>query len=246
MIKIILFVFLGSIFSQDEYLRVIQATSYTDWIYYSFESHSILDCNSDGSNCEGAFDWDIAFQRKHMRTNSGMAGTGNGGAYVNTSLLWTNEWAETNSVPDNIFWQEDTLMNDFYDIISHTYVYGVKNPALNYWGFFDSQILYPTNYVMFVKSSNGQDVVKFWAYDYYENRIRGVISFRYQTGFGANDIITGDLNYDGNVNINDVIIIIDIILNYDLNNNNDFSDLNNDNFVDILDVLILINIILMN
>ena len=99
---------------------------------------------------------------------------------------------------------------------------------------------------MFVKSSNGQDVVKFWAYDYYENRIGGVISFRYQTGFGANDIITGDLNYDGNVNINDVIIIIDIILNYDLNNNNDFSDLNNDNFVDILDVLILINIILMN
>ena len=246
MIKIIIFVFLGSIYSQDEYLRVIQATSYTDWIYYSFESHSILDCNIDGSNCEGAFDWDIAFQRKHMRTNSGMAGSGNGGAYVNTSLLWTNEWAETNSVPDNIFWQEDTLMNDFYDIISHTYVYGVKNPALNYWGFFDSQILYPTNYVMFVKSSNGQDVVKFWAYDYYENRIGGVISFRYQTGFGANDIITGDLNYDGNVNINDVIIIIDIILNYDLNNNNDFSDLNNDNFVDILDVLILINIILMN
>ena len=246
MIKIIIFVFLGSIYSQDEYLRIIQATSYTDWIYYSFESHSILDCNNDGSNCEGAFDWDIAFQRKHMRTNSGMAGSGNGGAYVNTSLLWTNEWAETNSVPDNIFWQEDTLMNDFYDIISHTYIYGVKNPALNYWGFFDSQILYPTNYVMFVKSSNGQDVVKFWAYDYYENRIGGVISFRYQTGFGANDITMGDLNYDGNVNINDVIIIIDIILNYEVNNNNDFSDLNNDNFVDILDVLILINIILMN
>ena len=244
MIKIIIFVFLGSIYSQDEYLRIIQATSYTDWIYYSFESHSILDCNIDGTNCEGAFDWDIAFQRKHMRTNSGMAGAGNGGAYVNTSSLWTNEWSEINSAPDNIFWQEDTLMNDFYDIISHTYIYGVKNPALNYWGFFDSQILYPTNYVMFVKSSNGQDVVKFWAYDYYENRIGGVISFRYQTGLNENDIIIGDINYDGNVNINDVIIIINIILNNDVNN--DSSDFNNDNFIDILDVLILIDIILIN
>ena len=243
--NIITIAMLSFIYSQDDHIQTIYATSYTNWIYYSFESHAVVECNSDGSTCEGDYDWDIAFQRKHMRTNSGFSGNGNGGAHVNTSQLWTNEWGNINSLPDDIFWQEDTLMNDFYDIITHTYIEGVKNPALNYWGFFQSQILYPTNYVMFVKAANGQDVVKFWAYDYYDNRLGGVISFRYQTGFSQNDEnLMGDLNEDGIININDIVMIINMILSYD--DLNSFSDMNDDNITDILDVIMIVNIILTN
>ena len=65
---------------------------------------------------------------------------------------------------------------------------------------------------MFVKAANGQDIVKFWAYDYYDNRLGGVISFRYQTGFSQNDEnLMGDLNEDGIININDIVMIINIL-----------------------------------
>ena len=175
------------IYSQNEYLVTIDATSYSDWVYYSFETHSILECNNDGTFCEGEYDWDIGFQRKHMRTNSGLSGNANGGAYVDSSIVWTQDWANINSLPNDMFWLQDTIMNDFYDLNTHTYVEGVKNPALNSWGYFDNSfVLNPTNYGMFVKCANGQDVVKFWAYDYYESRIGGVISFRYETGYQNN------------------------------------------------------------
>tara|TARA_B100000700_G_C14895976_1_gene785038 strand:- start:152 stop:1006 length:855 start_codon:yes stop_codon:yes gene_type:complete len=194
---IVINILFSTVFMQNEYLVTIDATSYSDWVYYSFETHSIIDCNNDGTFCIGEDDWDIGFQRKHMRTNGGLSGNSNGGAFVNQAILWTNEWENITELPDDMFWQEDTVMNDFYDLNTHTYVEGVKNPALNEWGHFDNSfVLNPTNHVMFVKCANGQDVVKFWAYDYYENRIGGVISFRYETGYQNNILSTNKLLND--------------------------------------------------
>ena len=56
--------------------------------------------------------------------------------------------------------------------------------------------------------------------------------------------LTGDINLDQNVNIQDVILVVGIIIgseNYIIE-----SDLNNDAFIDVLDIMILINIILNN
>ena len=51
----------------------------------------------------------------------------------------------------------------------------------------------------------------------------------------------GDINEDGEINIQDVILIINLVLN---DNYIDIGDLNNDNEVDVLDVVILVNLIL--
>ena len=55
--------------------------------------------------------------------------------------------------------------------------------------------------------------------------------------------ITGDINNDSELNIQDIIILIDTILNY--NSTYDIcKDINLDQNIDVLDILILINIIL--
>ena len=172
------------IYSQNEYLVTIPATSYTDWVYYSFETHSVVDIE----NPETSLDWDIALQRKHIRTNSGLAGMGFGGGYVDSTMTWVDNWGTINELPENISWHTDETFYDFYDIITHTYVEGIANPALRTWGWFDNYFqMVPTNYIMFVKCANGEDIIKFWAYDYYDGG-SGNIAIRYQTGFNEGNL----------------------------------------------------------
>jgi len=59
---------------------------------------------------------------------------------------------------------------------------------------------------------------------------------------GLNDILTGDVNLDGMLNVLDVVLIINIIL-YE-NEYNEIADLNQDQGINILDVVILISMIL--
>ena len=63
-------------------------------------------------------------------------------------------------------------------------------------------------------------------------------------GDGSPCFPNGDINLDGDVDILDVIILVNIILN--LEEMNDWSDINNDETVNILDVIQLVNIILAN
>jgi len=54
--------------------------------------------------------------------------------------------------------------------------------------------------------------------------------------------MTGDLNFDGVLNILDIVILVEIILN---NNDSNFaSDVNGDGIVNILDIIALLNLIL--
>lgn len=179
------------VYAQTEYLVTIPATSYTEWVYYSFETHSIVEIE----NAETSLDWDIGLQRKHFRSNSGLAGMGQGGGYVDSTMTWVDHWGTMNELPENMYWHTDQTFYDFYDINTHTYVEGIENPALRTWGWFNNYFqMVPTDYVMFVKCANGEDVVKLWAYDYYDGG-SGNIAIRYQTGF-----TTGNLSNDINDN----------------------------------------------
>ena len=55
------------------------------------------------------------------------------------------------------------------------------------------------------------------------------------------NIMLGDLNYDGILNIQDVILIVNLVLNSEYTN---LADLNSDSTVDVLDIIQLLNIIL--
>ena len=57
------------------------------------------------------------------------------------------------------------------------------------------------------------------------------------------DIILGDINDDGTVNILDAVLVVSIILDGSSENNFQ-ADLNNDGHIDILDLILLIEIII--
>ncbi len=59
-----------------------------------------------------------------------------------------------------------------------------------------------------------------------------------------NSHIWGDVNQDGIVNANDILLMVNIILG--LNNTQENADLNSDNLINILDIFILIDIIITN
>ena len=241
------------LFAQEEFFITIPATSYSDWVYFSVEQNSVIQVEDP----ENSLEWDFAFQRKHIKTNSGLSGIGNGGAVVDSvgtldagAFTWVDNWEDLNEIPEygnGINWLEDTVHTDFYDIISHTYVNGVKNPALNAWGWFNETfVLDVTNYVMFVKSADGEEIVKFWAYDYYANGSSGNIALRYQTGLNicSNDL--GDLNGDSTFNILDVIFLVNIILLNETVNQECSADINQDGILNILDIILLVSFILEN
>ena len=245
------------LYAQEEYFVTIPATSYSDWVYYSFSTHSVVSVDYP----ENSLEWDLAFQRKHIKTNSGLSGSGNGGAIVDSvgtldsgAYTWIDYWTELNEVPDygsGVNWLEDGTHNDFYDLTTHTFVEGIKNPALNSWGWFDeTYVLNPTNYVMFVKAANGQDIVKFWAYNYYADGSGGNVSIRYQTGIGGSNSsqcsgIAGDSNDDGIINVVDVVSTVNFILS-DQPPSDDIClfDYNEDGIVNVVDVVGLVGFIL--
>ena len=59
--------------------------------------------------------------------------------------------------------------------------------------------------------------------------------------FNNNELV-GDVNSDGNINVQDIILVVNIIL-YG-SEYNQFADINSDNIIDVLDVINLVNIIL--
>ena len=245
-VRILLLFLLNLIYLQEEFFVTIPATSYSDWVYFSVEENDVV-IIEDPLN---SLNWDLAFQRKHIRTNSGLSGNGNGGAFVDSSMTWVDNWGSLNTMPDSVNWVEDSILNDFYDLQTHTFGEGIKNPSLNAWGWFnDDYQLIPTDYVIYVKCANGIDVVKFWAYDYYQNNAGGNVSIRYETGFSVLttcDSITGDVNLDNLINVVDVVTLVAYVLG---NSSIDecqlfYSDLNQDELINVVDIVNLVSLIL--
>lgn len=64
----------------------------TDWVYFSFATGAEVSGITEANRMTRT-DWDIAFNRFYMRTNSGRSGSGNGGAVETnkTSFIDVNE-----------------------------------------------------------------------------------------------------------------------------------------------------------
>jgi len=58
--------------------KVIDATSQTEWVYFSFEKDTVVSV-SDPANSS---DWDIAFRRYMIQTNGGKTGSGQAGVAI--------------------------------------------------------------------------------------------------------------------------------------------------------------------
>lgn len=259
-LKLISFLYLSIIFSEN-YSIEIDASSYSSWVYYNFTLHSEV-IISDPENSLG---WDIAFQRNHIKTNSGTSGNGFGGASVDSINIWTaDQFNNLTEVPINTEFIQDTLMQTFYDLSTHTMSWGSASPSLETWGEFDydnNYTLVPSNNQLIVRTANGENFVKIWPYNYYNDvGSSGRISVLYNNDIdciygldycgvcgGNNDscLLDGDINQDSNINVLDVIALLDFILSSNLETT-DFEthDINQDLNIDIFDVVLLVGLIL--
>lgn len=244
--RLIIFFYFNLLFSQIDTTIIIDARDYNEWIYFSLRSAQIVESEDPFNSLE----WDVAFQRKHIKTNSGLSGIGSGGASVDSSMIWINEWnnIENNTISHD--WIDDSILNDFYDLETHTFGPGIKNSALNSWGWFDEEYQLNVNhYVLHVLTSDGENVVKFWPFNYYNNNGQGgYITFRYSGNFSINscDYNFGDVTMDGSINVSDIISMVNFILESVTFNNcqMNIADLSNDGQVNITDIIAVVNIII--
>ena len=94
---------------------VIDASSYTDWVYFSISEGKIVGTSAIDEERAG-LDWDIAFHRWDVRLNSGESGDGNGGAYLATDKIGKTGWDALITVPEGISFTEDGKIVVNYDM----------------------------------------------------------------------------------------------------------------------------------
>ena len=169
-------------------LKIIDAScpeSDPGWKYFQFIDTTLLSVPDLGesfmSNAEA---WDIAFKRYHLKTNSGLSGSKDGGAALYDDNHWTvNLFNNTTTIPGNLEFVADSIVNTFYNQTTHQYYEDIANPILESWAEIDTM----NNYTMTVynkqfilRTADGESYYKLWLYDYYdENGNSGHISMAY-------------------------------------------------------------------
>jgi len=166
----------------------IDASSWDDWVYYSFELEDIVDI----VNPESSLDWDIAFQRNNIRTNGGESYMGQGCGMVNQNQSWTCDlFQSTNEISNDMVCESDIEISGTgmqfnppyegcYNSMTHSFENCIKNPALDNWGWFDSDYYFNvTDYILFIRDANGNDI-KLWLLSYYGSEGSGFIDMAYQ------------------------------------------------------------------
>ena len=115
---------------------VIDATSYTDYVYFSFEQGKVVKtAKYDDEAIKKDQSWDLGLHRYEFRTNSGTSGSGKGGAY---------ETSETNinaSIPVPASVETDKMQRQ---LVASPHA-GGGNPSKS---LFDSYVDTPANLVL--------------------------------------------------------------------------------------------------
>ena len=164
--------------------EIIDATSYVQWQYYRITNDSLVYIPFVFGGFDNSISWDIAFQRYHIRTNSGASGIGNAGAYVDSIETWNGTiFNNLNNIQTDFEYLADTTLNTFYNITTHEFGDGFSNPALETWAKIDTSNNYSmeiSNNQFIVRTANKNNFYKFWIRDYYnESGSSGYISLIY-------------------------------------------------------------------
>ena len=149
----------------------INATSYSNWKYFRFTDSTLQEITFFIGDPSDNLSWDIAFQRNHIKTNSGTSGIGNAGAYIDSSLTWNaTSFNNFNENVSSYIFKQDTLVETFYNLSTHTFSEGSTNPVLETWAVIDTLNNYTmniSNNKFIVRTRDGEKYYKFWVYDYY-------------------------------------------------------------------------------
>jgi len=152
--------------------EVIDVNSFTEWKYYRITEDSLFRVEFVwGGDYEDTPAWDIAFQRYHIKTNSGLSGSKNAGAYVDSLEKWNGtRFNELDEIQPEFDYSSDTTLNTFYDMDDHEWITGIANPSLETWVSIDINNNYlatVSNNKFIIRTADSESYYKFWVRDYY-------------------------------------------------------------------------------
>mgnify|MGYP001395303786 FL=1 len=249
-----------------EDIILINSSSFTDWKYFTFQNGQIEEVIID--NPQSSIDWDIAVMRNHFRTNSGKSGPGYGGAYVDSSSTFNEDsWYELTELDAGIYFSPDSILDNIYDIITHTYSEAPGSLVLESWGWFDFDNNYQfnvNNYQYIIRTSLGDKIVKFWIKDYYNELGQSShITLQYSDeldciydgcGVCNGDDSTcfdecadlGDINADLFINVLDIVELVNCVIDESCQNHENVcaADINQDELYNVLDIVALVTCVL--
>ncbi|MBN1183935.1 MAG: HmuY family protein [Bacteroidales bacterium] len=146
----------------------IAATSYTDWVYFSFAAGGTVTISDTSSSLA----WDLAFLRNHMRTNSGSSGPGQGGALISDA----GSFEALLAAPTSGYTIDDTIqISDPNDPTRQAMIDTPGNTVLETWGSFNTTshppVFTPSNNIYVIKTADGK-YVKAWFKSYYSSEAK--------------------------------------------------------------------------
>lgn len=155
----------------------LDATSYTDWVYFSFEKGTTVEV----SDYKNDLSWDIAFHRGDVRLNGGESGKGAGAVYN----AQTTDWNAVTEAPSSGYITDKT--GTITTAFTGSGIETEEQPfsqTLSTWLTIDTSSPPPVytyhNWIYVVKAANG-NYVKLQIYDYKSAKNVGAyISFKYQ------------------------------------------------------------------
>lgn len=130
----------------------IDASSYTDWVYFSFSTGGLVTENDPANSTS----WDLGLMRHAFRTNSGTSGSGNGGV-INAGAVDFDTYLEA---PSNGYTVDDTVLIGAADDPMHIPAIPVPGSSvISYtWGTLDMTTHQYTmsNNVFVIKTADGK------------------------------------------------------------------------------------------
>jgi hypothetical protein len=155
----------------------INSTSSTLWKYFSFSKNDTITVADPATSTE----WDLAFQRYRIRTNSSLTGGGQGSAANSYQKLQTG-FDALKVVPDTAKFIADASVQI---AVQQGYATYLVNPLLYNWftlelgGASGTQIV-PTDNIYFIKTATGK-YAKVWFKSYYNSANQsGYVTFQYK------------------------------------------------------------------
>ncbi len=124
----------------------------------------------------------------------------------------------------------------------NTYIYSFRNPGNDWFGDIDGTIIldpYESQTLSFISNQiNDETEVRIEIYpENHKNSLKQMV-----LDLVKSDTLNGDINNDGRLTIEDLILIVNMVL--DLANNQNEADINGDGGVNIIDISLLLNTIL--
>jgi hypothetical protein len=154
----------------------VNSTGSTTWKYFSFAKNDTVTI-ADPQNSP---DWDLAFQRYRIKTNSGKSGSGKGGA-ANSYQKGQIGFDALKVVPDTATFSTD---DSFSIAVQQGYATYIVNPEIYTWFTIElaaqgTQIV-PSDFIYIVRTYDGK-YAKVWIKSYYSSaNASGHITFQYK------------------------------------------------------------------